>query len=126
MSSASSVRSVLAGFAAGTVPASRAAAVAVAAYYTGNPAERAALRPLVEVIERTSPGVVELATSEDGAGFAVRSAERPFPGEAEAALRDAAQAALATPWGATPEPASNGGFLQRLLAGVRRLFSGGS
>ncbi len=50
------------------------------AYYRdGGSGKREALRPLIDVIERAAPGVVELAAAGDTPGFRVRLAERPFP-----------------------------------------------
>lgn len=120
MSSASSpVRAVLEGYLAGRVQAERVAA-AVAAEYYGEPGQgkRETWRPLMEIIERAHPGVIELAGTADKPGFAVRLAERPFPKEYEAALRQAAQVAVGTS-SAAPAP----GFVARLVSAVRRFFT---
>jgi len=46
------------------------------------------------VIDRASPGIVELGIVPGGTGFEVRLAERPFPKEYERELRQAAEAVL--------------------------------
>jgi hypothetical protein len=56
---------------------------------------RDGLGPLIEVIDRASPGIVELGTVQGGAGFEIRLAERPFPKQYEAELRRAAETVLA-------------------------------
>ena len=132
MSSASSpVRDTLEGFVAGRVKAERVVSAVVRAYY-GEKGERgrAVLRPVVAVIERAAPGVVQLSGAEGGGGpgFDVQLAERPFPRAFEAELKRAVEAALASGW--TGETRSEGGgtaagpgFFARLLGAVRRLFS---
>jgi len=91
----SSVRQELEGFVAGRVKAERIVIAVAAAYYaeTGN-GKRETLRPLIDVIDRASPGIVELGIVAGGAGFEIRLAERPFPREYEAQLREAADAVL--------------------------------
>lgn len=113
----------------GRVPADRLVpAVAEQYYRSGARAGRDGLRPLMDVIERAAPGVVQLARVAEGPGFDIRLAERPFPAAYEAELRQAAQAVLES--GAAlaggPEreaPATGGGFWSRFLGRVRRLFS---
>lgn len=127
MSSVSSpVREALEGLVAGQVKPDRVVSVVTAAYYgEGGRGTGKRLRPLVEVIERHAPGVVELAGREGGSGFAIRSAERPFPPEAEAALRAAAAEVLAT-WGGAVEERDRTapvGLVGRFVAAVRRVFS---
>jgi hypothetical protein len=134
----SAVEETLAGFLAGRVPAERVV-IAVAAAYYGQPAAgpREHWRPVIDVIDRASPGIVELGGVAASPGFAVRLAERPFPQEFEAALRDAAAAVLA-PGGAAvgvgPAAAvgaraaagpagSRGGLVTRLVQALRRWFS---
>jgi len=123
----------LAGFVAGRIPAQRLVPAIAAEYYRSPDAKkRAALRPVMEVIERAAPGVARLARTESGAGFDIQQAERPFPEAFEAPLREAAVGALAG-WGAAPvmatpavpgtEPAEQPGFWSRLIGRVRRLFS---
>ncbi|HEX4599876.1 MAG TPA: hypothetical protein VH116_00680 [Gemmatimonadales bacterium] len=103
------------------------------------------LQAVIDVIDRASPGIVELASVEGGPGFDVRLAERPFPTEFEAELRRVAAAVLARP-GAPParlpappppptappssasapgpaaRPATDG-VVVRLVRALRRLFS---
>src|SRR5207248_6900927 len=92
----SSIRREVEGFVAGRVKAERLVIAVAAAYYreTGN-GKREMLRPLIDVIDRASPGIVELGMAPGGAGFEVRLAERPFPSQYEAELRRAAEAVLA-------------------------------
>jgi len=91
----SSVRQELEGFVAGRVKPERVVIAVSAAYYgeRGN-GKRETLRPLIDVIDRASPGIVELGIVAGGAGFEIRLAERPFPREYEAQLREAAEAVL--------------------------------
>ncbi len=123
MSSASSpVRDVLEGYVAGRVKAERVVAAVAAAYYGPDAGSgmRDALRPIVDIIERAHPGVIELTGSESRPGFAVRLAERPFPKPHEAALRDAALGVLgAYPASRLPPP----GIVARLVTAVRRFFT---
>src|SRR5438477_5078646 len=92
----SSVRREVEGFVAGRVKAERLVIAVAAAYYrdTGN-GKRETLRPLIDVIDRASPGIVELGIAQGGSGFEVRLVERPFPKQHEAELRRAAEAVLA-------------------------------
>jgi hypothetical protein len=139
----SAVRDTLERFLAGRAPAERVV-IAVAAAYYGHPAaaEREHWRPVIDVIDRASPGIVELGGVAARPGFAVRLAERPFPREFEAALRGAAAQVLATgtaaaaalPAARVPAPApapvppavaprSRAGLVTRLVRAVRRWFS---
>jgi hypothetical protein len=107
---------------AGRVKAERVVAAVAEAYYgrDAGGGMRDALRPVVEIIERAHPGVIELAASADAPGFAVRGAERPFPKEYEESLRTAVANALGT------HPASrisHPGFIGRLVGVIRRLFT---
>jgi len=126
-SSSSAAKELLAGFVAGRVPATRLVPAIAAEYYRSADAkQRAALRPVMEVLERAAPGVARLARAETGAGFDIQLAERPFPDTFERALREAAVTALAGGWGTTPAPGeavTGGGFWARLVDRVRRLFS---
>jgi hypothetical protein len=134
----SAVKETLESFLAGRAPAERVV-IAVAAAYYGQPAAgpRERWRPVIDVIDRASPGIVELGGVAASPGFAVRLAERPFPKEFEAALRDAAAAVLATGGadaGVRPAAAVGGraaagsagsraGLVTRLVQAVRRWFS---
>ena len=128
MSSAISVNDAINAYAAGKMAAEQLVAVVTADYYraTRN-GKRETWRPIIDVIERAHPGVVELSASEGGPGFDVRLAERPFPKRYEAELRRAVERVLETvPVSriAFPEgPARKSGLLQRIVTAVRRLFS---
>ena len=121
----SAVRETLTAYVAGRVKADHLVAVVTAAYYRGaGGRRREALRPVLDVIERASPGVVELAGRPEGAGFAVRPVERPFPERCEPDLRRAVAAYLGR------ETAGEGGRAQsarssliaRLAGLIRRLL----
>jgi hypothetical protein len=116
---------------AGRVKAERLVIAVSAAYYgdTSN-GKRKSLQPLIDVIDRASPGIVELGTVQGGSGFAVSLAERPFPKQYEAELRRAAENYLGRgeARGQTGREAGEGGTAQRgivarLVAAVRRMFS---
>src|SRR5712691_422329 len=100
MSSASSpVRAVLEGYVAGRVKAERVVEAVAGAYYGAQgrgPRDR--LRPLMDVIERAHPGVVELSAGATGPGYTERLAERPFPKQYEVELRRVVESML----GGTP------------------------
>jgi hypothetical protein len=132
MSSASSpVKAVLEEYVAGRVNAERVAVAVAAAYYGERGARsRERLRPVMDVIERAHPGVVELAATSDRPGFAVRLDERSFPREFEPALRAAVQAVLVGAQHALPlqNPAArtgsrDTGFVARLVTAIRHLFT---
>lgn len=123
-------RQALAEFLAGRAKAERVVATVAEAYYRSGARRdsgREALRPVLDVIERAAPGVVALGRTEGGAGFDIRLAERPFPKQYEAELRQAAAAALAGMGGRGVETEPGGepgrGLLGRMLRAVRRLFS---
>ena len=117
----SSVRRELEGFVAGRVKAERVV-IAVAAEYYGDEGrgKRDGLGPLIEVIDRASPGIVELGMVPGGAGFEIRLAERPFPKEYEAQLRQAAEVVLSHPASRIPHHVSR---ISHLVSWFRRLFS---
>jgi hypothetical protein len=136
MSSESSpVRETLEGYVAGRVKAERLVIAIAAAYYgrEGTPGVRDGLGPLIEIIDRASPGIVELGGvgegGGDGGGFDIRLAERSFPKQHEPVLRHAVEAYLAshrttgvipTPTAGVPAP----GVLARIVGAIWRLFSG--
>jgi hypothetical protein len=124
-SSSSAAKELLAAYVAGRVPAVRLVPAIAAEYYRSPDAkQRAALRPVMDVIERAAPGVARLARTESGAGFDIQLVERPFPETFETSLKEAAAGALEQ-WG-TPPPAGDAagsGFWVRLFGRVRRLFS---
>jgi hypothetical protein len=129
MSSATSstVSETLTAYLAGRAKAERVVAEVAAAYYReGGRGMRDGLKPIIEVIERAHPGVIELASAADRPGYAIRLAERPFPREFDASLRAAVERVVAgSPSGVTP-PApmqSPGGFLSRIVQAIRRVFS---
>ncbi len=136
-SASSPVRDALESYVAGRVKAERLV-IAVSAAYYGNArnGQRESLQPLIDVIDRASPGIVELGTAQGGSGFAISLAERPFPRQYEAELRQAAEAVLsgtgvfggATDVGAQhaaprPNAKPSSGMIARLVRAVRRLFS---
>lgn len=93
---ASPVRDTLEAYVAGRVKAEHVVAVTTAEYYRdARSGMRDALRPVIEVIERASPGVVELSGTADRPGYDVRLAARQFPREYAAQLRAAVEAVLA-------------------------------
>ena len=119
MSSALSVNAALADYVAGRMTAQKLVGVVAEAYYKGG-GRRELLRPVMDVIERAHPGVVELAASNERPGFVVRLAERPFPKQLEPALMQAAANVSGTTANISPLPSP--GFFTRLFAAVRRLF----
>jgi hypothetical protein len=127
MSSASSGNDVLAGYLAGRVTAEQLVGRVAAEYYRdGRSGQRDALRPVIEVIERAHPGVVELSGSDSSPGFAVRLSARPFPKRYEAELRQAVEQSLQALPVARPtfpdEAPRKPGWLGRLVAAIRRVF----
>jgi hypothetical protein len=134
----SPARDALESYVAGRVKAERLVIAVSTAYYreTGN-GKREALQPLIDVIDRASPGIVELGTATGGPGFDIRLAERPFPKEHEAELRRAAEAVLSGggmrdagwEYDAGPtHPASRlphlGSRISHLVSWIRSLFRG--
>jgi hypothetical protein len=119
-SSAVSVNSVLADYVAGRVPAAQLVSAVATAYYKGD-GRREMLRPVMEIIERAHPGIVELSASDEKPGFAVRLAERPFPKQWEPALREAAASVSGTAANTPPLPAP--GFFRRVFRAIRKLFN---
>jgi hypothetical protein len=126
----SPVRRELEEYVAGRGGVTRVVAAVMDAYYREDASTtRGSLRPVVDVIERAAPGVVELAAVGDTPGFRVRLAERPFPEQYANELRAAAEVALrdwsadAVPPSPTPQ-APVPGMLQRVLSAIRQLFSG--
>src|SRR3989454_1018293 len=92
----SPVKDALESYVAGRLRAERLVVTVAAEYYRdARNGKRETLRPLIDVIDRASPGIVELGTVQGGSGFAISLAERPFPKQYEAELRRAAEAVLA-------------------------------
>src|SRR2546427_12589141 len=95
----SPVKDALESYVAGRLRAERLVVTVAAEYYRdARNGKRETLRPLIDVIDRASPGIVELGTVQGGSGFAISLAERPFPKQYEAELRRAAEAGLGG-WG---------------------------
>ncbi len=128
-SDSSGARQTLADFLAGRAKAERVVAVVAGTYFrrgARGDSVREGLQPVLDVIERAAPGVVELARTEGGAGFDIRLAERPFPKQYEVELRQAAAAALSRMGGGGGSergPVVEPGLWGRMVRAVRRLFS---
>src|SRR6059058_2793105 len=91
----SPVKVALESYVAGRLKAERLVIAVSAEYYReAKDGRREALQPLIDVIDRASPGIVELGTAAGGPGFDIRLAERPFPKQYEAQLREAAETVL--------------------------------
>jgi len=123
----SPVKDALESYVAGRVKAERLVIAVSAAYYgDARNGQRESLQPLIDVIDRASPGIVELGIAAGGPGFDIRLAERPFPKEHEAELRRAAEAVLGRAE-ASVGPEEKGrarpGLIARIVAAARRLFS---
>jgi len=102
--------------------------VVTTAYWSQEPGARSRelLRPIIDVIERAHPGVVELSGSSDKPGFVVKLAERPFPKRYDVELRTAVQRVALVPDTELPAPKSQlqtPGFFSRIFAAVRKLFN---
>jgi hypothetical protein len=124
----SAVRAILEAYVAGRVTADRVAAAIAEAYYRdGKPESRGtrdALRPLLDLVERASPGRVELSRAEAKPGFELRTSGRTFPKDREPELRATVEQVLQGSGleGRGPGKASPGWFV-RLRTAVRRLLS---
>jgi|SRR5438093_1598989 len=133
----SPVKVALESYVAGRLKAERLVIAVSAEYYReARDGRREALQPLIDVIDRASPGIVELGIATGGPGFDIRLAERPFPKQYEAQLRRAAEAVLAgsgmrgeaTDVGAQhaaplPNAKPTSGMIARLVRAIRRMFS---
>ena len=121
-SASSPVSLAIAGYVAGRVKPEGLVALVSAAYYgDGGRGTRDGLKPLIDVIQRAAPGVVELAARPGGAGFAIRLAERPFSKQYEAELRRAAENYLLK--NSLAVEGKGDGLVGRALAAIRWLFS---
>ncbi len=119
----SSIRPVLEGYLAGRVKAERVVAEVASRYYgEGGRGKGEALRPIVNVIERAAPGVVELAGAANRPGFLIKAAERPFPREYETQLRLAVELVLGGGGKGEGGAPGQGGFIARVLAAIRGVF----
>jgi hypothetical protein len=123
----SAINEALQGYAAGRVKAERLVIAVATAYYgrEGVRGIRDGLGPLIEIIDRASPGVVELGGV--AGGFDIRLAERPFPKQYEPELRRAVEAYLASHRttgliSVPPAVAPPAGVLSRIVGAIRRLF----
>jgi len=121
------IRETLEGYVAGRVKAERLVIAVATAYYgrDGAVGSRDGLGPLVEIIDRASPGVVELGGA--AGGFDIRLAERSFPKQYEPELRRAVEAYLASHRttgliSVSPAVAPPAGVLSRIVGAIRRLF----
>jgi len=127
MSSASSVNSALADYAAGRMTAQQLVGVVTAQYWILEPGSRSRelLRPIMDVIEKAHPGIVALSGSSERPGFAVQLAERPFPKRYDADLRTAAQAVVLPVDSRDPGSQLQApGLFSRIVRAIRRLFRG--
>src|SRR2546428_13893389 len=94
-SAPSPVSLAIAGYVAGRVKPEGLVALVSAAYYgDGGRGTRDGLKPLIDVIQRAAPGVVELAARPGGAGVAIRLAQGPVSKPHEAEPRRAAESYL--------------------------------
>jgi len=120
MSSGSSVNDALTGYAEGRMSAEQLVGVVAAAYYgEAGRGKREGLRPLMDVIERAHPGIVELTSASDKPGFSVRLAERPFPKRFENELWQAVASVVTLP----PSPVPLPGLFTRIVRAIRKVFS---
>ena len=128
MSSGSSVNDALTAYAEGRMSAEQLVGVVATEYWSQEPGSRSRglLRPIIEVIEKAHPGIVELSGSSERPGFAVKLTERPFPKRHDADLRSAVQAVIGGPRSTTPAPGSRlqvPGLFTRIVAAIRKVFS---
>ncbi|HXQ29519.1 MAG TPA: hypothetical protein VN848_09635 [Gemmatimonadales bacterium] len=133
----SPVNEVLADYVAGRTTAGEMVRAVRAAHYGAGARSEPAWRSLVETIEGSVPGALELAGTTDAPGFALKPLEGAIPGSFETALKEAARAALAA-WSepAIPSPSpipepvplpagkQAEGLWARLVRRVRALFGG--
>ena len=125
MSSGPSVNTALADYAAGRMTAQQLVGVVAAAYYgEGGRGKREGYKPVMEIIERAHPGIIELTSSTNSPGFAVRLAERPFPKKLEGELREAVTKVLDIGSAPPPSPVARPGFLTRIVRAIRKIFRG--
>ncbi len=120
MSSGSSVNDALTDYLAGRVTADKVVTIVAAAYHgNGGGGNGNGLQPVIDVIERAHPGIVELTATGDKPGFSVRLAERPFPKRFETELRQAVASVVTRP----PSPVPLPGLFTRMVRAIRRVFS---
>src|SRR6058998_950229 len=123
MSSATSVNEALAGYLAGRVTAEQLVGTVTAAYYRERGMGNGEwLKPVIEVIERAHPGVIELVGSAEQPGFAVRLADRPFPKKFDAELREVVAGVLNVGVTCPPSPVPRPSLFTRIVRALRRVF----
>ena len=120
----SPVRDALEGYVAGRIKAERVVIAVATAYYGGEEGrgKGEGLQTLIAVIDRASPGIVELGSVESQPGFAVEPAERPFPKQYEAELRRAAEEYLGRETAGEGGRGEGKGVIARMLGAIRGLF----
>ena len=125
----SAVRAILEAYVAGRETADHVAAAIAAAYYRDGKPEsrgtRAALRPLLDLVERASPGRVELSRADATPGFELRTSGRTFPKDLEPELRAAVEELLRSSGpGVSGSGVPTRGLLSRLTLALRHWFGG--
>lgn len=127
MSSAPSVSDILWEYESKRIPTENVVAAVAAEYYRTSGKLRETIKPLMEIIERAHPGVVELAATTQKPGFQVKLAERPFPKRYEDELRGAVREALLVlrpqQIKRISDPGPTESLWRRLVRAVRRVFS---
>src|SRR5689334_19743116 len=105
MTSSGSSADPLAAYLAGQITAEQLVPLVTARYYENRGVGSGEwLRPVMDVIERAHPGIIELRGTAERPGFGVRLQERPFPKKFEAALREAALSVAAPATNHSPLP----------------------
>src|SRR5258705_13674067 len=128
MMSSDSSANPLAEYLAGRLTAEQVVSYVATAYYREQEARsRAQWRPIIELIDRAHPGVVELSATTNRPGFDVRLAERPFPKRYEVELRQAVQALLGVGRDVEigpppPSPLPPPSLLSRMVAAIPPAF----
>jgi hypothetical protein len=122
----SSINDVLAAYVAGREKAARVVAAVAEAYYRERGrGQREGLQPVMDVVERAAPGMVELVGTPDRPGFAIRLAQRDFPKAYEAELRQAVEVVLSggIKRGTVDVHAPRTSLVARVVTAIRRLFT---
>lgn len=132
-SAASSINDVLAAYVAGREKATRVVAVVAEEYYRERGRGKGEwLRPILDVIERAAPGLVELVGSPGKPGFEIRLAQREFPKAYEAELKRAVESAIAgggrrgtvdVKAATTDNGQQKTSLMSRFFSAVKRMFS---
>jgi hypothetical protein len=132
----SPVREILTAFVAGRATRDELVRAVRAAHYQASGPTGPAWQALVETIERSVPGTLELVATSERPGFVVQPLQGPVDLD-EASLREAVRRALdawtnpvpstGPPPVARPDaPAPREGLLLRLVRRVRNFFRGGA